>query len=189
MLDCFLNPSFSADMRAISGVIRNLLYLSPTRYLLYISDLVNGQLTGKFEHLSCFVPGLLALGVSTLDMPNSERELHMWAAEGLAHSCWIMYVDQASGLGPELAIMDAWPEDWRDGLWIKHVEEWTNAGRIGGKPPGVLNLSPPARPGEERDYYLAVPSYLSRPEVCCSSCSIHLASDRLLLSRHWKACL
>ena len=152
-------------MKAASGVINNLLYLSPTRYLLYVSDLVNGRLTGKFEHLSCFFPGLLALGVSTLDMSVSERELHMWAAEGLAHSCWIMYADQASGLGPELAIMDMWPGDWHDGRWMKHVEEWKRSGRIGGKPPGVLNRSPPARTGEKKDYYLSVASYLSRPEV------------------------
>lgn len=32
----------------------------------------------------------------------SERELHLWAAEGLAYSCWLMYADQGSGLAPEV---------------------------------------------------------------------------------------
>jgi hypothetical protein len=90
----------------------------------------------------------------------------MWVAEGLAHSCWVMYADQASGLGPELAIMDTWPGDWRDGRWMKHVEEWQRAGKPGGKPPGVKDLAPPVKDGERRDYRLRVATYLSRPEVC-----------------------
>jgi len=44
--------------------------MSPTSYV------------GKFEHLACFLPGLFALGDSTLDLPESERQLPMWAAEG-----------------------------------------------------------------------------------------------------------
>lgn len=32
----------------------------------------------------------------------SEREMHLWAAEGLAYSCWLMYADQGSGLAPEV---------------------------------------------------------------------------------------
>jgi hypothetical protein len=183
------------DLKAASGVIRNLLFLSPTRHLLYLSDIENGQLTGKFEHLACFFPGLLALGTVTLDMPESERQLHMWAAEGLAHSCWIMYVDQASGLGPELAMMDMWPGDWREGRWMNHVDTWQNLGRPGGKPPGVNDPAPPAKADERRDYQLRVATYLSRPEVrllpppfvfrSSCMCSDH---DRIPACRRWKAC-
>lgn len=86
-----------------------------------------------FEHLSCFLPGLLALGVRELDLDSinldtvlagsarrsgrvsarerdhfemikkhkSLKELHLWAAEGLAETCWLTYVDQPSGLGPD----------------------------------------------------------------------------------------
>jgi mannosyl-oligosaccharide alpha-1,2-mannosidase len=146
-------------------VIRNLLFLSPTRNLLYVSDFENGQLTRKFEHLACFYPGVLALAATTLDLPKSERELYMWAAEGLGHSCWIMYADQASGLGPELARMDGWPGDWRKGRWIDHVDAWQRSGSPGGKPPGVKDLSPPVKSGQQKDYHLDVSTYLSRPET------------------------
>lgn len=152
-------------LKATSGIIRNLLFLSPTRHLLYISDIEHGQLTRKFEHLACFFPGLLALAASTLDLPESEHQLYMWAAEGLGHSCWLMYADQASGLGPELVRMDAWPGDWKEGLWIEHVEAWQRAGSPGGKPPGVRDLSPPVTAREPKDYRIDVSAYLSRPEV------------------------
>jgi mannosyl-oligosaccharide alpha-1,2-mannosidase len=89
----------------------------------------------------------------------------MWAAEGLGHSCWIMYTDQESGLGPELAKMDTWPGDWREGRWIDHVEEWQRAGRSGDKPPGGRDLATPVKAGEKKDYNLEVATYLSKPEV------------------------
>jgi hypothetical protein len=83
-----------------------------------------------------------------------------------------MYADQASGLGPELVRMDAWPGDWRGGRWIDHVKEWQRGGSPGGKPPGVRDLAPPVQAGEPRDYFLQVGTYLSRPEVrfFCYSC-------------------
>lgn len=154
-----------AVLKATSGVIENLLFLSPTRHLLYVSDIEHGRLTGKFEHLACFFPGLLALAAATLDLSKSDHELYMWAAEGLAHSCWIMYADQESGLGPELVRMDMWPGDSRRGRWVDHVDEWQRVGRPGNKPPGVRDLAPPVKAGEHKDYILEVGTYFSRPEV------------------------
>jgi hypothetical protein len=88
-------------LKATSGVIRNRLFLSPGRHLLYISDLDNGVLTLKFEHLTCFFLGLLTLAASILDLPESEHQLYMWAAEGL---CRIMYANQEGGLGLEINV-------------------------------------------------------------------------------------
>jgi mannosyl-oligosaccharide alpha-1,2-mannosidase len=68
-------------MKAVQGILENLLYISPTRNLLYITDTIGLIPTRKFEHLSCFFPGLLALGVETLPdsiMTPHKRELHMW---------------------------------------------------------------------------------------------------------------
>lgn len=79
-----------------------------------------------------------------------------------------MYADQESGLGPDIARMDAWPGDWRDGRWIDHVEEWQRAGKLGNKPPGVSDLAPPAKGGTNKDYQLDVDTYLLRPEVHAS---------------------
>lgn len=40
--------------------------------------------------------GLLALGYATIPgLPQT----HLWAAEGLTHTCWITYADNESGLG------------------------------------------------------------------------------------------
>ena len=97
-----------------------MLYLSKNRRILYVTDVYSGSSTPipsrKFEHLSCFLPGLLALGAHTLDgeMDPSERDLHMWAAEGLAYSCWLMYADQPSGLAPEEAVFEHFAPGYTD---------------------------------------------------------------------------
>jgi len=156
------------DLAAVDGVIKELLFLSPTRKFLYVTAIEVSRFTGKFEHLGCFFPGLLALGIETLtrsELPDDVRQMHLWAAEGLGHSCWLMYADQASGLGPELVGVEAWPEDYKKGRWVTHVEEWKRVGKPGGKPPGVGNPPPPVKPGEPKDYGIRVNSYLSRPEV------------------------
>lgn len=70
------------DMKAMQGILENLVFLSRTRNLLYITDTTDMIPSHKFEHLSCFFPGMLALGATTLPeavMSAKERELHMWA--------------------------------------------------------------------------------------------------------------
>ncbi|GJJ12025.1 hypothetical protein Clacol_006265 [Clathrus columnatus] len=173
-------------MSSMSGVIDNLLYLSPTRRLLYATSVnIRGDPTGKFEHLSCFLPGLLALGASTLPdsvMSPDQRKLHMWAAEGLGHTCWLMYAERPSGLGPENVWFEQWSLQERDlqgkedknalisqakqrGRWMAHVAEWEKSERSGGKPPGTND--PTVMVGAEKkvlDYYVGHDSYLLRPE-------------------------
>ncbi|KAF8582069.1 glycoside hydrolase family 47 protein [Ramaria rubella] len=166
-------------MKSIEGIIENLLYLSNTRNLLYITDANGLEPTRKFDHLSCFFPGLLALGVSTLPdtlMTLEQRELHMWAAilthsnvqaEGLAHTCWIMYADQPSGLGAEMVTFDG-GKDASEVKWMRRLEKWKEDGKPGGKPPGVGNAAPPLPSGGGNiimDYSLTTSSYLLRPEA------------------------
>ena len=88
--------------------------------MLYVTNLhlAHGSPTGVFEHLSCFLPGLLALGAHLLpldDLPSlgidclglatdlspedragytilskyDLKKLHMWAAKGLAEACYL----------------------------------------------------------------------------------------------------
>lgn len=141
-----------ADIRTTTRILTTLLYTTPKRGLLYVTDTFHSKTTPspsrKFEHLSCFLPGLLALGVHTLppeafqlppsvlsDMDISDelshydlRELHILAAEGLAESCWLMYADQPSGLGPEEALM-------RQGItWMKELRKWREGGAHGAMP-------------------------------------------------------
>ena len=140
--------------------------------MLYVTDLhsTHGSPTGVLEHLSCFLPGLFALGAHLLpldDLPSlgidylglaaglplRDREgfailskydlkkLHMWAAKGLTETCYLTYADQPSGLGPEETLFVS------GGVrWMKVMEERRKRGRrgpipgLGRKVPVVIPL-------------------------------------------------
>ena len=54
----------------------------------------------SMEHLTCFVPGWLALGAP--HQTDAAREArHMALAKQLAQTCWHMYHDQPTGIAPE----------------------------------------------------------------------------------------
>jgi len=54
----------------------------------------------EMEHLACFVPGWLALGMR--DHPDGARQKRLTKlAEDLAYTCWQMYQRQPTGIGPE----------------------------------------------------------------------------------------
>ncbi|KAH0835805.1 glycoside hydrolase [Lanmaoa asiatica] len=59
-------------LRFTSYVINNLLFLTPERHLLYVTDSTMWKRgiapSHSFEHLACFFPGLLALGVHLLPL-------------------------------------------------------------------------------------------------------------------------
>ncbi|PFH51964.1 glycoside hydrolase family 47 protein [Amanita thiersii Skay4041] len=150
-------------LQSVNGILRNLTYITPRRKLLYVTDISNGKPSHTFEHLSCFLPGLLALGVYTLpDMAAQDKELHMWAAKGLAYTCYITYADHATGLGPDEMKMSRWYPDDLEGSWLAQLDIWEMQERPGAAPPG-LQESPPAT--TERDYHNLKNSYLLRPET------------------------
>ncbi|KAI0675913.1 seven-hairpin glycosidase [Trametes maxima] len=154
-------------LRVADSILRNLLYITPERNLLYVTDIsgTSGP-SHNFEHLSCFLPGLLALGAHTLALPARDRQLHEWAAQGLAYTCWLTYADHETGLGPDEMSMTPMPVDEahpHGGRWLDLVEEWEDGGRVGDVPPG-LKEAPPKRT-EERDYHAMKPEYLLRPET------------------------
>ncbi|TCD69473.1 hypothetical protein EIP91_007599 [Steccherinum ochraceum] len=177
-------------LRSVSAILENLLYLSPTRHLLYVTDAETTTdpptPSRRFEHLSCFLPGLLALGAHTLPpsaLSPRDRELHLWAAEGLANTCWILYREQEAGLGPDevefhntqFKYDDGNPsvgyvkekrrkrEGLLAGRWMEHVKEWESAGRPGGVPPGVKDPKPVMK--GLRDYANKRREYFLRPEA------------------------
>jgi len=180
--------SLSIDMymRTVNHILTKLLYLSPERSLLYVTDTRDdGRPSHNFEHLSCFLPGLLALGVHSLPhsvftnitnqtptqqallFPYKMKDLQMWAAVGLGETCWLMYADQPTGLGPEEVAMKhpverEHPEvtSNSNGLWIHAMEKWRIGGREG-TPPGI----DPEQGAAQRDYEMRKPEYLLRPET------------------------
>ncbi|TFK39934.1 seven-hairpin glycosidase [Crucibulum laeve] len=145
-------------LQSMSGILNKLLYLTPTRQLLYVTDIQNNYPTHIFEHLSCFLPGLLALGVYSLpDLSKRDKELHTWAAKGLAETCWATYFDTTTGLGPDEIAMT--PGD----LWMGKMEEWEAGGRVG-VPPGTWEVKR-QRWEAGRDWTVRKPGYLLRPEA------------------------
>jgi len=174
---------------SINGVLDNLIYLSPHRQLLYVTDIGRPSPfskeqklvpSHKFEHLACFLPGLLALGANSLwedEASIQERERWKWAAEGIAWSCATMYRDTPTGIGPEEVIFKYTgtshkPEDiLQHGRWKESIDSWERQGRPMPKPPGVGSLARPIKhygrlpTKEERDYKIVYDKYLMRPET------------------------
>ena len=168
------------DIQTANTILSTLIYVSSPRGLLYVTDVFPiPKPSHKFEHLSCFLPGLLALGAHSLpdsavdiEIPTpvvrwkdadelrhyNWKELHMLAAQGLAESCYQMYEDQPTGLGPDEVI-------FRNGeLWVKKLREWREGGRKG-TPPGVFAKK---QEGVVPDYDIRSGRYLLRPEVCAT---------------------
>ncbi|KAI1788147.1 seven-hairpin glycosidase [Ganoderma leucocontextum] len=151
-------------LRDVASILRNLLYVTPTRGLLYVTDTARGKPTHKFEHLSCFLPGLLALGAHTLPLAPRDRELHQWAAHGLAYTCWMTYADSETGLGPDEMEMTT-PTQGKGIKWLDAVADWEREGRPGGKPPGTRDVPVARGPDAETDYRATKTGYLLRPET------------------------
>jgi hypothetical protein len=149
-------------MESIEGIIDNLMYLSPSRELLYVTDTNNGQPSGKLEHLSCFLGGLLALGAATI--PNAPPR-HRWAAEGLGHTCWLMYADQPTSLAPDEIQFNLGSSPT---LWIEALALWEAAGSVG-EPPGT-GQALPVHNASETEYSLRRKDYLLRYASSLSHC-------------------
>jgi mannosyl-oligosaccharide alpha-1,2-mannosidase len=157
------------DLRSANAILDRLTYISPKRHLLYVTDAnvgSDGDFSPShiFEHLTCFLPGMLALGAATLpDIPPT----HMWAAQGLAQTCWTLYADSPTGLSPDEVIISAGSASddgpqW-DGLWATHLAQWEQSGARG-DPPG-LRLAEPVLDANQREYRPTKGVYLLRPET------------------------
>jgi mannosyl-oligosaccharide alpha-1,2-mannosidase len=99
-------PEYLADYeRAMDGVHRLVLQRSSPGNLAYLGDYTpGGGIRHKMDHLACFVPGMLALGVrkrgeSTEFEQKNKRD--MTVAKALAYTCVQMYERQPTGISPE----------------------------------------------------------------------------------------
>ncbi|XP_048488574.1 endoplasmic reticulum mannosyl-oligosaccharide 1,2-alpha-mannosidase isoform X2 [Plutella xylostella] len=71
---------------------------SPNKYL-FIGELSSGSeaFNPKMDHLTCFLPGTLALGYA-----NGMPEWHMTMAEELLYTCYLTYAAHPTFLAPEI---------------------------------------------------------------------------------------
>lgn len=66
----------------------------------------------KMDHLSCFVPGMIALGLMSLpesDLSEGRNATWHQLAEGLTASCTDLWTSTPSGLAPEYVLLNAGP--------------------------------------------------------------------------------
>ena len=104
-----------------------------------------------------------------VDMDPEVKKRHEWAAKGLAYTCFISYVDQTSGLGPDVLLMK------RGQKWVDVLRNWEESKKSGLKevssvPPGLgeprrERVRERGKKVAKRDYANLYKSYQLRPEV------------------------
>ncbi|QRV98941.1 glycoside hydrolase family 47 protein [Ceratobasidium sp. AG-Ba] len=170
------------------SIINHMLFLSPTRKLLYVSDISGSRhdQSGKLEHLSCFLPGLFALGADQLTekegMTKERKERYMWVATGLAQTCAGVYEDMESGIGAEEVMFEP-----TNPKWIDLLKKWERGRRPGDLPPGVAKDFVRKGSSEVRDYRIRDARWLSRPETLESIFLLwRTTKDPVWRERGWK---
>ena len=58
-----------------------------------------GRMKMKMDHLGCFIPAMLALGVQQGAVTGDKAKQYMGLAEDLTFTCWKMYSLQPTGKG------------------------------------------------------------------------------------------
>jgi len=97
---------------AVAGMKKHLRQESTPNKLVYLGELLNGKNSGsvhpKMDHLVCFLPGTLAIGVtggkrldrSTVLTPTQQSDLQL--AMDMTRTCFEMYNMTKTGLAPEI---------------------------------------------------------------------------------------
>ena len=101
--------------QALEGVRKHLITYSKPSQFTVLGERPDGlyhALSPKMDHLVCFMPGTIALGVTEglteaearkLPTWNSKKDEEMKLARELTQTCWGMYKVMATGLAPEIA--------------------------------------------------------------------------------------
>ena len=113
---------------SLQGIKKHLLTYSKHASLTVLAERQNGlddQMTPKMDHLVCFLPGTIALGVtggSTISEAKArlgsawtkKHDEDLELAKELMKTCWGMYRAMETGLAPEIAYfeVDEPPQKW-----------------------------------------------------------------------------
>ena len=93
--------------RAANAIISKLIKYSRPNHMAFPAKLYSPDRTdfrSSMDHLSCFLPGMLALGYLH-GFPKS----HLDVARNLTHTCYQLYHQSPSGLSPEEVIFYTHP--------------------------------------------------------------------------------
>ena len=76
--------------------------------LVFVGELQGESEVNVMEHLACFAPGMLALGVArgAAQLSRDEAANHTRLATELAETCWRLYADAPTGLAPDTIRFD-----------------------------------------------------------------------------------
>ena len=104
-----------------------------------------------------------------VDMDPEDKKRHEWAAKGLAYTCYVSYVDQTSGLGPDVLLMK------KGRKWVDVLRNWEESRKsrleeASSAPPGLgeprrERIKAPDQKIAKRDYANLYKAYKLRPEV------------------------
>lgn len=102
-------------IEAIQGVETHLVRKTVPNGYLFVGELLVGgkDFKPKMDHLTCYLPGTLALGVH-LGMPQK----HMQLAEQLLNTCYQTYAQQPTFLAPEITYFNIQGENSND-MYVK----------------------------------------------------------------------
>ncbi|XP_012884791.1 PREDICTED: endoplasmic reticulum mannosyl-oligosaccharide 1,2-alpha-mannosidase [Dipodomys ordii] len=104
-------------LKAIEGIKTHLLRHSQPRKLTFVGELAHGRFSAKMDHLVCFLPGTLALGVHH-GLPGNHMEL----AQALMETCYQMNRQMETGLSPEIAHFNLYPRADRQDVEVKPAD-------------------------------------------------------------------
>lgn len=102
-------------VEAIEGVSKHLVKRTVPNGFLFVGELLGGSkdLKPKMDHLTCYLPGTLALGVH-----NGLSNSHMKLAEELMTTCYQTYAQQPTFLAPEITYFNIQGENSND-MYVK----------------------------------------------------------------------
>jgi hypothetical protein len=72
--------------------------------LLFVTEYKSGDQVSEFEHLTCFAPGMIALGTQVRNLtayPQQERDEHWKIASELLRTCVYLYDNQPCGIAAD----------------------------------------------------------------------------------------
>ncbi|XP_020037495.1 endoplasmic reticulum mannosyl-oligosaccharide 1,2-alpha-mannosidase isoform X2 [Castor canadensis] len=104
-------------LAAIEGIKTHLMRHSQPRKLTFMGELAHGRFNAKMDHLVCFLPGTLALGVHH-GLPANHMEL----AQALMETCYQMNHQMETGLSPEIAHFNLYPRADRRDVEVKPAD-------------------------------------------------------------------
>ncbi|KAJ1741089.1 hypothetical protein LPJ79_003786 [Coemansia sp. RSA 1821] len=140
--------------------------------MFYVGDLdaTATKFSPRFQHLTCFVPGMLALGSKVLDRPD-DLEL----AKQLTYTCFQMYNRTATGLSPEYV---QFRNKRNQGL-----SEFDENGEF-----ALLSLSKASEKEKQDGFYLGPNrSYILRPEALESIMIMYrITGDKMYKEWGWQ---